>query len=61
MRRHFGPYRTRRALADGRELDANDHLRHGTLGVLVAHILRQATPADGQEALRWDLWDGGIG
>jgi hypothetical protein len=48
-------------LADGRELDANDHLRHGTLGVLVAHILRQATPADGQEALRWDLWDGGIG
>lgn len=48
-------------LADGRELDANDHLQQSTLGVLVAHILRQATPADGQEALRCDLWDGGIG
>lgn len=48
-------------LADGRKLDANDHLQHGTLGVLVAHILRQATPADGQEALRYDLWDAQIG
>ena len=48
-------------LADGSKLDANDHLQHGTLGVLVAHILRQATPADGQEALRYDLWDGQIG
>jgi hypothetical protein len=44
-------------LPDGSELDANDHLQHGTLGVLVAHILRQATPTDGQQALAYDLQD----
>lgn len=48
-------------LADGRELDANDHLQAGTLGVLVAHLLKHATPEVHHVALKRDLWDGGIG
>jgi hypothetical protein len=39
------------------KIDANDHLQQGTLGALVAHVLRQATPTDGQQALAYDLQD----
>jgi hypothetical protein len=46
---------------DGYEVDANDHLQQGTLGALVAHVLRQATPTDGQQALAYDLQDARLG
>lgn len=37
--------------------DANDHLQAGTLWPLLRKLMERATPAGGQEGLRWDLWD----
>ena len=40
--------------------DANDHLRDGTLGPLLAAMLQRATPPEHAEGLHWDLYDAGL-
>lgn len=40
--------------------DANDHLRDGSLGPLLAAMLQQATPQSAAEGLHWDLFDAGL-
>lgn len=41
----------------GKKSDANDLLRDGKLGGVIANLLRRITPAQYTEALKYDLWD----
>jgi hypothetical protein len=45
---------------DGRKVDANDMLRAGTLGTLIAALLTKATAPEHAEALHWDLYDANV-
>lgn len=46
--------------ADGKKRDANDYLKAGNLTGLLGKLLERATKPEHAEALKWDLWDGGL-